>query len=107
MERLRSHAILTGVCINNACESWNNGFRQLVGQAHPSVWKVIESLQLDQVTTSTALVLFAHGQPTTKRVRRETVRHQKLFHNLCSGRHDDDISVEDMLKGIGHTVRLK
>ena len=80
--------LLTGVCTNNACESWNNGFRQLVGRAHPSVWKAIESIQLDKAMTSTALVLFARGQPPAKRVRRETVRY---LHNLCSRRRDDDI----------------
>ena len=30
---------------NNECESWNNGFRQLVGHARPSVWTAIEALQ--------------------------------------------------------------
>ena len=54
---------------------------------------------------STALILFARGQPA-KRVHRKTVRHQERLHILCSRRRDDDISVEDMLKGIGHTVRL-
>ena len=62
---------------------------------------------MDQAMASTALVLFARGQPPVKRVRRETVRHhQERIHNLCSRRRDDDISVQDMLKGIGHTVRL-
>ena len=71
--------LLTGVCTNNACESWNNRFRQLVGQAHPSVWKAMESLQLDQAMTSMALVPFARGQPPAKRVHHETVRHQERF----------------------------
>ncbi|KAH3875643.1 hypothetical protein DPMN_038916 [Dreissena polymorpha] len=25
---------------NNACESWNNGFKHLVGHANPSLWNV-------------------------------------------------------------------
>jgi len=49
---------------NNECESWNNGFRQLVGHAHPSVWTAIEALQQDQSMASTALLQFARGQPS-------------------------------------------
>ena len=27
---------------NNICEGWNNRFHTLVGQDHPSMWKLIE-----------------------------------------------------------------
>ena len=30
---------------NNISEGWNNKFSSLVGEQHPSVWKVIETLQ--------------------------------------------------------------
>ena len=68
---------------NNKCESWNNGFRQLVGHAHPSVWTAIEALQQDQSMASTALLQFARGQPHAKRIHRETVRHQDRLRTLC------------------------
>jgi hypothetical protein len=31
---------------NNMCEGWNDNFFNLVGHAHPSIWRVIESLIL-------------------------------------------------------------
>ena len=30
---------------NNMCEGWNNNFVNLVGHAHPSIWRVIECCQ--------------------------------------------------------------
>ena len=48
----------------------------------------------------------ARVQPPAKRVNRETVRLKERLHILCSRRRDDDISVEEMPKEIGHTVRL-
>ena len=95
-----------GVRTNNQCESWNNGFRHLVGQAPPSIWTALESFQMDDAKASTTLILNARGQPPAKRVRRTTLRHQERLHNLCCRRRDGDISVEDMLKGVGHTIRL-
>ena len=95
-----------GVRTNNQCESWNNGFRHLVGQAHPSVWTALESFQMDEAQASTTLIQNARGQPPAKRVRRTTLRHQERLHTLCCRRRDGDISVEDMLKGVGHTIRL-
>jgi len=62
---------------NNPRESWNNGFRQLVGHSHPGVWTMIESLQLDQAMSVTSLMQHARGQLPPKRVRRTTVQLQK------------------------------
>jgi len=62
---------------DNPWESWNNGFRQLVGHSHPDVWTTIESLQLDQAMSVTSLMQHARGQLPPKRVRRTTVQRQK------------------------------
>ena len=78
--------LTTGARTNYMCESWNHGFCQLVGQAHPSVWTAIESIQMDEAMASTSLIQYARGQPPTKRVRRETVRLQERLRNLCSRR---------------------
>ena len=32
---------------NNVCEGWNNSVARLVGHDHPSIWKLIETLQSD------------------------------------------------------------
>jgi len=38
---------------NNLCESWNNGFSQLVGHDHPSVWLLIDVMRKDAVMAMT------------------------------------------------------
>ena len=98
--------LTTGIRTNNECESWNNGFQHLVGHAHPSVWTVIESMQMDQAMASTAMLLHARGQPPAKRVCRAAERNQERLRTLCCRRRDGDITLEDMLRGIGHTVRF-
>jgi len=91
---------------NNECESWNNGFRQLLGHAHPSVWTAIEALQQDQSMASTALLQFARGQPPAKRIRRETVRHQDRLRTLCQRKRAGEITMPEFLRAVAHTIRL-
>ncbi|CAN7988817.1 unnamed protein product [Ixodes hexagonus] len=64
---------------NNACEGWNNGFQKLVGNAHPSVWRLIERLQQDQALVATALIKELRGEPPVKSVRRPTKRLQNCL----------------------------
>ena len=40
---------------NNMCESWNNGFKHLVGQSNPSLWTVIECLLKDAALVETEM----------------------------------------------------
>ncbi|CAN8017147.1 unnamed protein product [Ixodes persulcatus] len=68
---------------NNACEGWNNGFRKLVGHAHPSVWRLIECLQQDQALVATAFIKERRGEPPVKRVRKSTKRLQNRLKNIC------------------------
>ena len=35
-------------CTNNVSEAWNNKFAHMVGRQHPTVWKCIEALQLEE-----------------------------------------------------------
>ena len=95
-----------GICTNNVCEGWNNGFRQLVGHSKPSIWVAIEALHMDEAQATTALLRNARGDPPAKRMRRETVVLQQRLSNLCRRRHDGDVTVDECLRGVGHTVRL-
>ena len=38
---------------NNMCEGWNNNVFNLVGHAHPSIWRVIEWCQKEEATVHT------------------------------------------------------
>ena len=59
--------MLGGSRTNNICESWNNGFRSLVGHSHPTLWRAIDSIRKDQSNVDTDVVLESRGQPPKKR----------------------------------------
>jgi hypothetical protein len=40
---------------SNMCEGWNNKFINLVGHAHPSIWRVIEWCQKEEATVRTII----------------------------------------------------
>lgn len=90
----------------NFCESWNNGFSQLVGHSHPSLWVLIGALQQDEAMVSTAILQDARGQPPTKRVKHSVKQLQARLLQLCRDRQYGTKSLEDTLRGLGHTIRF-
>ena len=91
---------------NNLCEGWNHGFAQLVGHNHPSAWRLIEALQQECVLASTAIDQDGLGQPPKKRVKRATKDLQKRLLNLWRGRRENSKTMEELLRGIAHTIRF-
>ena len=86
---------------NNLCEAWsisnvNRGFRSLVGTSHPTIWKALEHIRLE-----------ARGQPPQKRVRKVTKQLQDRLFNLCQAYYNDEKTLIQTLKGIGHSIRWK
>ena len=57
---------------NNICESWNNGFKHLVGHSNPSLWSVIECLVKDNAETETEV--YRHSTDTADDQEAEEVR---------------------------------
>ena len=52
---------------NNQCEGWNNRFKSLIGQNHPSVWTLIEALKREESIVSTQIAKDLNGEPPKKR----------------------------------------
>ncbi|CAM1319230.1 Uncharacterised protein r2_g2739 [Pycnogonum litorale] len=48
----------------------------------------------------------ARGEPLKKRVRRETRDLQQRLRNLCIDYRDGRNTLEQMLHGVGHKIRL-
>lgn len=92
---------------NNLCESWNNGFRTLVGCAHPSIWRLIDSLRKDNQQVETALLLDSRGECPKKRVHRETKKLQEKLSKLCNDHEEGQKDIIDTLKGVGYCIRWK
>ena len=68
---------------NNICEGWNNGFRSLVGQAHPPFFKCLEALQRDNAIASTNMVQSLTGTPFRTPVKLSYRRNQRNLQRLC------------------------
>jgi len=71
---------------NNIWESWKNGFSNLVGHSHPSLWVLIGSLQEYESMANTAILQATRGQPPKKRVKRSTFSVQSCLLQLCEER---------------------
>jgi hypothetical protein len=91
---------------NNVCEGWNHAFANIVGHHHPSIWKLLEALQMDEALASTDIMRDARGQPPTKRIKRSVEQHQRRLLQLCVDRRDGRRSVGDTLRALGHCIRL-
>lgn len=92
---------------NNVCESWNNGFKSLVGHSNPSLWTVIQSLQKDCAMVETDHYKFEHGEPVSKRVKKATIVHQNRLKLLCQQQLKGEKSLSEFLYAIGKCIRLK
>ena len=92
---------------NNMCESWNNGFKHLVGLSNPSLWTVIECLQKDAALVETEIYNNQQGQPAPKRVRRTTIVHQKRLRTLCQQFVSEEKSLEQFLTTMGQCIPLQ
>jgi hypothetical protein len=70
----KHHATVNGDArTNNMCEGWNNNFFNLVGHAHPSIWRVIEWCQKEEATVRTIIQQDAVGNPPAKRTQQRLV----------------------------------
>jgi hypothetical protein len=55
------NGLLASSEVSNMCEGWNNNFFNLVGHAHPSIWRVIEWCQKEEATVRTIIQQDAVG----------------------------------------------
>ena len=92
---------------NNICESWNSGFKHLVGSANPSLWTVITSLKKDVAHTETENLQHQHGIQPRKRRRMKNTNHQNRLKTLCDQLVGGEKTVKEFLVAIGQCIRLK
>jgi len=83
---------------SNIAEGWHNGFRSLVGCAHPTVWKFLDALKLEQSLTDFKLVQHLMREPLEPRPQKWIKFDQRL--NAVIENYDD-YEILDYLKVIG------
>lgn len=82
---------------NNVCESWNNS---LVGHNNPSMWTVIGCLQEDCAMVETEHYQYQRREPARKRVKKQTVVHQKRLQTLCEQLVNGEKSLSEFMYAI-------
>ena len=86
---------------NNVCEGWNNKFFSMVGNHHPSIWKVIMWFQREESTVQTILQQDAVVNPPRKCVNKGLAHLPKRLKTLCEDRIQGSKSIPVFL-GVGH-----
>jgi len=89
-----------GTRTNNICEEWNNAFAKLVGHAHPTIWRVSDSIPRDQAHVNNSLLHDMRGEAPAMPVIRHTGKFQSKLQKLCTDRRDNNKTVPDLLMGI-------
>ena len=91
---LNNHA--SGCRTNNICEGWNNAFNKLVGQQHPPLYKLIESMQKDYAQVNVTLTRSRNGNPLVTRVRQEVRLYNRNLHTYCL-QYQQDFNANNMI----------
>ena len=91
---------------NNVSEGWNNTFFNLVGYAHPSIWRVIEWIRKEEATVRTIVNQDAIGVPPKKRTKRQYLQLHERLRILCVDIRSGEKTTEEFLRGVGFNIRL-
>jgi len=97
-----------GDITNNACDSWNNGFRQLIGHSHPGVWTTIESLSAARSgnVCDVANAARTRSAPTEASSTNDGAAAEEAAQAVLQLPRRKHCYMDAFLCGIGHTVRL-
>ena len=79
----RPNQILTFSTATTVCEGWNNKFHSLVGHSHPTIWKLIETLQVKANRIASILLQSDRGIHQKKRTKRIHTELQTRQKNMC------------------------
>ena len=90
---------------NNVCEGWNNKFHSLVGHSHPTIWKLIETLQVEANRITSILIQSDRGIRQKKRTNRIHTELQTRIRNICKDRLQERKSIAECIRGVSHYIR--
>ncbi len=88
---------------NNAVEGWHRAFQGTVGFVHPTVYKLIDAIRLEQSHTENVVTRINAGQVVTKK-NAQYVRVDAAIQTLVA--NFGDRHIVDFLRGISYNVSL-
>ena len=90
---------------NNVCEGWNNKFYSLIGHSHPTIWKLIETLQAEAARINSTLRQSDRGIRQKKRTKRIHTELQTRLRYLCRDKLQGRKSIAEFIRGVSHNIR--
>ena len=84
---------------SNMAEGWHNGFKSLVNCSHPTIWKFLDSLKLEQALTDVKLAKNLMREPVEPRQQKWIKFDQRLDRLIES--YDDFNDVLEYLRSVG------
>ncbi|KAL4091130.1 hypothetical protein QTP88_025868 [Uroleucon formosanum] len=91
---------------NNIVERWNNRFSKLVGQKHPTIWKLIRKIKNEIDVDRAQLALDALGElRRTKRGQNQTINIR--LKELVIRQSEDKLSIGDFLTAVSNNIRKR
>ncbi|KAG0727804.1 hypothetical protein GWK47_033848 [Chionoecetes opilio] len=85
---------------NNLCEGWINKFYHLVGYQHPSIWKLIRTIQKEEAVVSAVIARDTVGEPPRKKTKQEYVDLEQRLKNLCKDYTEGRKNLDQVLRGL-------
>ena len=97
---------------NNYAEGWNLKYKISVGQAKPTFWKSVGTIQLHNEEVTTKIIQAGIGAPPWKKKQRKYARlHGLGLQTLCLNYNNQPVITPviraDFLRGIGHNIKLE
>ena len=96
---------------NNYSEGWNMKYKLAVGQAHPTFFKSVETIQLENEQTLTKIEQTRIGNPPTKKTQTRYENLQRRLNNLCTNYSNQAVVTpairERFIRAIGHNIKLE
>ncbi|CAK9289960.1 unnamed protein product [Gordionus sp. m RMFG-2023] len=89
---------------NNAVEGWHRAFSSLLSSHHPSIWKFLDALRLEQSLTEAKIEQYISGTqpPRSRKMYRDTAENIILIVSDYVNR-----PINDYLRGIAYNFNLQ
>ena len=88
---------------NNYAEGWNLKYKLTVGQANPTFWKSVGTIQLHNEEVATKIVQTGIGAPPKKKKQRKYARQQVRLRTLCVNYNNQPVTPQTR----GHNIKLE
>jgi hypothetical protein len=83
---------------NNLSEAWTVYLLHLVGQKHPTIWRLIEAMQADNAAASARILRHSVGTLSPKKKSKAFNAHKCRLQKWCDEFNKKTRSLEDFLR---------